>query len=386
MPQPPVSFSVIAAAPVIAGWWVQSGHASNTATATITDYEVQETIDLADNAGTTVTPANSNANTETVALLQQITDFPNGTRQVGSGHHIGSFHSSQWITYFQEGGDIYELKQLTSDIMPWMWGTDLDSTCGVCNHDYTTMVAKMTEHYGNGGAGMTNIHARCPNDQIEFRWDDPQCVDIEQLITPATPEYNDWRDMLDEYAVGLQALEDNGVPILIRPFHEFNRTRYWWSYHNNTQTTARFITLWQQTFDYLVTTKGLDNLLFIWGPTLGAGLSPAGTENYWPGDDYVDFIGLSNYRGSTWDAGDQTDLDSYISFASTHDKPIFFAEGFANGADEPNLFDNADVLTWLNSNPEIAYFMFWDGNKAPYNYPNPDTIFNDSLIYNRPVN
>jgi hypothetical protein len=51
VPQPHQSYSVDASAPVIAGFYVQSGHASNTATVTITDYEVQETIDLADSAG-----------------------------------------------------------------------------------------------------------------------------------------------------------------------------------------------------------------------------------------------------------------------------------------------------------------------------------------------
>jgi hypothetical protein len=330
--------------------------------------------------------ANPNASPEAVALLQQITDFPNGTRQIGSGIQIGSFSAAPWASEFVSGGDVYELKQVTSDIMPWLWGTDLDSTCEACSHDYTSWASTLTTHVNtNGGSVLTNIHARCPGDQ-SFRWDDDECVNIAQLITPGTSEYNDWRSMLDEYAVGLQLLENNNVPIILRMFHEFNRTSYWWSYNNSTMTSAQFITLWQQTFDYLVNTKGLDNVLFMWGPTLGAGLSVNNTETYWPGDNYVDLIGLSNYRGSTWDAGDQTDLDAYIANATTHGKPIAFAEGYAHGTDEPNLFDNADVLTWLNSNPEIAYFMFWHEAKAPHNYPNPSTIYNDSSIYNRPVN
>ena len=132
--------------------------------------------------------------------------------------------------------------------------------------------------------------------------------------------------------------------------------------------------------------KGLDNLLFMWGPTLGAGMNPSNTQNYWPGDNYVDIIGLSNYRGTTWDTGDQTDLDSYIAFAGTHSKPIAFAEGYANGIDEPDGLDHATVLGWIEDNPEIAYFMFWSGNKAPYDDPNPSTLWNDSLIYHRPAN
>jgi hypothetical protein len=157
-------------------------------------------------------------------------------------------------------------------------------------------------------------------------------------------------------------------------------------------TGPRFIELWRQTFDYLTTDHGLNNLLWFWTPTVGAGMSPQNTAGYYPGSNYVDFIGVSNYRGTTWDgADDQADIE-YYALSIDPTKTFLIAEGFAHANDEPpnwpnhtelGALDIADIRDQLlNDWPFVAGFMFWDRVKAPIYYPNPSALWNDPLVYN----
>jgi mannan endo-1,4-beta-mannosidase len=322
-----------------------------------------------------VVPANPNATLGARQLLQRLTDNTSAPRKVGSGHHLGAFRADAGPLSLEPGGQVYELQQLTGQT-PWLFGVDWDASWVGQVHDYSTINAVLIDHSAAGGAVEISVHARLPGNE-DLRWDDYDSIDIGKLITPGTSEYNGWRKMLDEYAVGFQELQDNNVPVLIRFFPEMNRTKFWWAYHNSTMTPARYHTLWQQTYDYLTNTKGLNNLLWMWAPVIGAGIKP---EPWYPGDDYVDVIGVSNYRGGT--TTDEHRADQLALHQAFPDKPFAIAEGFKNGTEEE--YDNATLLQELKDNyTYVSYFMHWNQQHGAIENPNPGTLFNDPLIDNR---
>ncbi|MBN2312775.1 MAG: hypothetical protein JXM79_02530 [Sedimentisphaerales bacterium] len=117
------------------------------------------------------------------------------------------------------------------------------------------------------------------------RAENATCKDI---ITPGRPGYDVWMRQLDLIAHGLQELEDEGVVVLFRPFHEMNGKWFWWGSSNAPED---FVALWRNMLDLMTTTKGLDNLLWVYSP----GASSGHYLDFYPGDSYVDMVSLDSY-------------------------------------------------------------------------------------------
>ena len=90
------------------------------------------------------------------------------------------------------------------------------------------------------------------------------------------------------------------IPIIFRPFHEHNGDWFWWG--KGFTSEEEFIQLWQFTVDYLREEKNVHNLLYAFSPDRSRLDLENGKEAYlygYPGDAYVDIIGLDDY----WDMG-----------------------------------------------------------------------------------
>ena len=104
---------------------------------------------------------------------------------------------------------------------------------------------------------------------------------------------------LNAYVAVMQAMEDAGIPIFWRPYHEMNMgssDKFWWSDLN----TNTYTTLWINTYNYFVTTKGLENLIWIYSPKMAFNNSntDAYVDVYYPGDAYVDIKAIDWYHNS----------------------------------------------------------------------------------------
>ena len=96
---------------------------------------------------------------------------------------------------------------------------------------------------------------------------------------------------IDAIAVQLQKYEDAGVPVIWRPLHEAQGGWFWWGAHGSED----FKELWHVMYDRLTNYHGLHNL--IWEFT---SIGVNGDEDEWyPGDDEVDIVGLDIYTQPT---------------------------------------------------------------------------------------
>lgn len=165
-------------------------------------------------------------------------------------------------------------------------------------HDFSEPNGFLIDQWRMGS--LVNISWHAPNPWTggpSSDWENPDTEDpydtrdVMLLLTPGTPEYDQWILMLDDIASGLQELEDNGVIVIWRPLHEMNGGWAWWQ----RQKPESFIALWRHMFNYFTYVKGLNNLLWAYSPSSNNNQWDRGASHLYPGDKYVDLVGLDKY-------------------------------------------------------------------------------------------
>lgn len=117
--------------------------------------------------------------------------------------------------------------------------------------------------------------------------------DIVQRIMP-NGDLNEiflgYLDMVAEY--GLQ-LQEEGVPVLFRPFHENNGSWFWWGKAFCDEQTYK--NLFAYTVEYLRDVKGVHNFLYVYSPG-GPFEDEADYLSRYPGDEFVDVLAFDMYH------------------------------------------------------------------------------------------
>lgn len=158
--------------------------------------------------------------------------------------------------------------------------------------------------------------------------------DFEKMLTEGTEEYKQLMESWDKAASALTELRDAGVPVLWRPFHEFDGAWFWWGKGGSEQ----FIKLWRMMYDKFTYEYGLNNLIWV------LGYSGEVKGGWYPGDEYCDVIGSDTYDNST----NSRAWKKLINIPS-HKKPIAFHE--CGNVPVPSRFEN-DECIW-------SWFMIW---------------------------
>lgn len=176
------------------------------------------------------------------------------------------------------------------------------------------------------GADFSSGYTECLEDDINW----------EEAFIPGTDTYNALLEGMDRAVPALQKLEDEGVPVLWRPFHELDGGWFWWSKGG----ADNFVKLWQMMYSRYTDYWGLDNLIWVYG------YSSNGREMdaWYPGDDYVDLMGADSYTPGA-------NADLFMECESIHPDgmPIVFHECGMIPSEEEMKEAETD---WL-------YFMVW---------------------------
>ena len=196
-------------------------------------------------------------------------------------------------------------------------------------------------------------------------------VDLDTLLVPGSDTHSRWMGELDLMAKGLQELEDAGVVVLWRPFHEMNGGWFWWG----AQEPEKFIKVWRHLFDYLTATKGLDNLLWVYGPNHGNR-----TAAYYPGDKYADIVGLDAYT----DFVDPEHIKGYAEIAKI-EKPFGITEFGPHGSSNPpGDYDYLRFIEGVKKHfPRTVFFKSWNANWSLARNHNTTELLNHPWIVNR---
>jgi len=173
-------------------------------------------------------------------------------------------------------------------------------------------------------------------------------VDLNQLLIPGTDTYLRWFYEMDVIAAGLSQLQDSGIVVLFRPFHEMNGAWFWWG----GKSSVLFIKVWQQMFNYFTNTKKLNNLIWVFGPNMGSNAA-----SYYPGNAYADITGLDAYTSNITTTG----ISGYSAMVKLG-KPFGFTEfGPENASSPSGNFDYRLFINGLKTNfPDACFFLCWN--------------------------
>lgn len=189
--------------------------------------------------------------------------------------------------------------------------------------------------------------------------------------------------------VAQQLVSGGQASSIIRLGWEFNGSWFPWQVQSidSSTTQSQFIAYWQNIVNSMRSISG-QHFTFEWNPTEQIGSTPV-LADYYPGDAYVDYIGLDIYANTPdstetpqqqWTRIDSTDdyaLPWLASFSSQHGKPIVLPEwGIWNDGASDGTGDNAyfiqQMAAWIQSH-NVAEANYWQyGTSALFGGQSPN--------------
>jgi hypothetical protein len=160
-----------------------------------------------------------------------------------------------------------------------------------------------------------------------------------------------------------QAVKNYGGPVFIRLDWEMNADFYPdWNLPG--VTPAMFIAAWQHVYD-IFQKEGATNAAFVWSPNLWDGPGNLSPDTWYPGDAYVDWLGVDAYPQSAVQSFILTGpggLNDTAAFAAQHKKPLMVAE-WAPALPQPDTAAAMNlILDFAADNPTtvkaLVYFDF----------------------------
>jgi mannan endo-1,4-beta-mannosidase len=212
-------------------------------------------------------------------------------------------------------------------------------------------------------------------------------------------KYKAWLDRFaefnDELEVGWLKWLGLGtrIPVVFRPFHEHTGSWFWWGGGN--VTADEFVHLWRFTVEYLRDEKRAHNLLYAYSPDRFDSIEKY--LEYYPGDDYVDILGVDDYSlgGVGWAKGLENRtgwrLSRVAELAEERGKIAAFTETGAEAIPNPKWWTEK-LLSTLKTDSlsqRISWVLVWrnastEHHFAPYpGHPSaPDFVefYNDPMI------
>ena len=164
------------------------------------------------------------------------------------------------------------------------------------------------------------------------------------------------------------AVHAYGKPVFIRLDWEMNAN--WYPDWNEPGVSpSQYIASWQHVYE-IFQQEGAANAAFVWCPTLWNGPGGLSPSAWYPGDQYVDWIGVDAYPQSAVESFILTGaggLDDQEAFAARHAKPMMVAE-WAPALPQPDTAAAIDLLfDFAAEHPKtvkaLVYFDFVTGGK-----------------------
>ncbi|MBR2013388.1 MAG: S-layer homology domain-containing protein [Clostridia bacterium] len=193
-----------------------------------------------------------------------------------------------------------------------------------------------------------------------------------------------WDDVLDVY---LQKIQDFGHPVMIRLMNEMNGN---WCVYSGV-FSSNDPQIYKEAYRYIYRRfedAGVDNVLWIWNP---GGISyPTVDWNhtlmYYPGDEYVDIVGLTEFNtgtyyasvGETWRDFTTLYQDLYTQYCDWFEHPLMLT-GFAcaeMGGDKRAWTE--DMFQKIGNYDRAKVLVWWDS--VDYDMNDPQIIARDYRI------
>lgn len=194
--------------------------------------------------------------------------------------------------------------------LPAMRGLDF------MNDDFAGVVERAADWWQKGGlvticwhcgADFTGNYDNCKADEIP-NWD--------LVLTEGTAENKAFMENMDNAGEALLQLQEKGVTVIWRPFHEFDGQWFWWGKGGE----ENFKKLWILMYDHFTNDLGLNNLIWV----LGYSHNGEDMKKWYPGDAYCDIVGADSYEVA--ENGAEQRLYKGVNKVTKGQKPLWLHE------------------------------------------------------------
>ncbi|MFI3240562.1 MAG: glycosyl hydrolase [Bacteroidales bacterium] len=238
-------------------------------------------------------PVDSCATEQTVALYNNLHAIP--TKGVLFGQQDATTMGHIWASVTNDRSDIKEM----CGSHPAMIGADFSKLCSNDPSKVTqaklALVNQIIATYNRGGITTICWHMTNPMNDGSFYWKDSKKRAVDEMLPggKVNKKYKKWLKNVADVMNLISGNEGEMIPIIFRPFHEFDGDWFWWGASHC--STEDFIALWRYTVTYLRDELGIHNLLYAFSPDCRFETAEELLARY-PGDEYVDIIAFDEYH------------------------------------------------------------------------------------------
>jgi mannan endo-1,4-beta-mannosidase len=247
--------------------------------------------------------------------------------------------------------------------------------------------------YNRGGVTTVAWHFPNPVSKGGFYWVDSLSLPAVKYIIPGGEAHEKYREILRgiaDWAHSLKGADGKQVPVIFRPYHEFDGGWFWWGAPHCTRD--EFIALWRFTVSYLRDDLGVHNFIYAFSPDNKFTSEQEFLERY-PGDEWVDLVGMDNYGDMGRDRY-ATDiaamkLNIVSDYARKAGKLAAFTETGLESIPNPTWWTETLLKVMKSDDLQLCYVLVWrNDSRSPTHYyapyPEQTSVKDFMTFYNDP--
>ena len=251
----------------------------------------------------------------------------------------------------------------------------------------------VVDTYNRGGVTTAAWHFSNPVSGGGFYWKDSVSLPAVKYIIPGGEAHEKYKLILNEigdWAKSLKGADGNLVPLIFRPYHEFDGGWFWWGAPHCTK--EEFVSLWRFTVSYLRDSLEVHNFLYAFSPDNRFTTEEKYLERY-PGDEWVDMLGMDNYgdMGRDRKAPDVASMKLKIisDYAIKKGKLAAFTETGLESIPDTTWWTETLLKVMKKDNMQLCYVLVWrNDSQSPTHYyapfPGHKSVPNFMEFYNDP--
>jgi mannan endo-1,4-beta-mannosidase len=338
----------------------------------------------------TVKLVDENATPETKALFFNL-------RELSKAHTLfGHQHATEYGHNWAGDADRSDVKSVTGS-HPAVIGVDLMGFSGHPENDISREKDRLrkivADTYNRGGVTTLAWHFSNPVSGGGFYWKDSVSLPAVRYIIPGGEAHHQYKEILrgiGEWANTTKGRDGKSVPMIFRPFHEFDGGWFWWGAPHSTK--EEFLVLWRFTVSYLRDSLGVRNFIYAFSPDNQFNTEAEYLARY-PGDEWVDMVGVDNYGdmgrdGYRLDTARQK-LKIVSDYAKKRDKLAAFTETGLESIPNPLWWTDVLLKTMKGDDMRLAFVLVWrnDQHSSTHYYapfPGHSSVPDFLKFYNDP--
>ena len=290
-----------------------------------------------------------------------------------SGEHtlFGHQHATEYGHGWSGDENRSDVKSVTGS-HPAVIGVDLSGFSGRSAEDIDkakqNVRKTVVDTYNRGGVITISWHFSNPVSGGGFYWKDSVSLPAVKYLIPGGKTHVQYKEILrgiGDWANNTKGGDGKLVPMIFRPYHEFDGEWFWWGKPHCTR--EEFIDLWRFTVSYLRDSMEVNNFIYAFSPDNKFNTEEEFLERY-PGDEWVDMVGMDNYGdmgrdGYMLDAA-MRKLKIVSDYAVKKGKLAAFTETGLESIPNKHWWTDILLKVMKSNDMRLSYVLVWRNDRT----------------------